>query len=182
MSEYVTAIALGDPPEIGQPQPHPESIGTPEYYDDRHEDHLFRHLGRPPPPDYYLEYGQKYCNRFSEDLFPRLSPDGQKWCIATRMNLQLGLEQELLKDPELYAATEADNSRFRRLAFDTHPSAYLDSGLAELPVSDLVQISATPDLDDLLAADGLAQIGVVAPEVLKNWALGSLSDDEHVSQ
>ena len=98
------------------------------------------------------------------------------------MNLQLGLERELLKDPELYGATEADSSRFRRLAFDTHPTAYLDSGLAELPISDLVQISTTPDLDDLLTADGLAQIRVVAPEVLKNWALGSLSDDEHKGQ
>lgn len=178
MAEYVTSMTVGDLPETDLPQPHPEVIGTPEYYDARQEDHLARHEGQPPPPDYYLEYGQKYCNRFSEDLFPKLSPAGQKWCIATRMNLQLGLERQLLADPELYALTELDNARFRRLAFDTHPQAYLESGLADLPIADLVQITLTPDLDDLLTTDGLAQIGVVAPEVLQNWALPHSSEEQ----
>ncbi len=164
-AEYAQSVMMEEAPVMDLPQPAPDKLGTPEYYDARVDDNIRRHLGSPPPPDYYLGYGQKYCRRFSEDLYPKLSAEGKKWCIATRTNLQLEIERELMANPAKFAALEEDSGRFKAFAFGTHPKAYLDGGLRELPVADLLFISATPDLDDLLSPDGLAQIGVVFPDV-----------------
>ena len=49
--------------------------GTRDYYRKRYDDFVRRNPGMTPP-SYYLEYGQKYCDRFSS-LGPKdLSPAG----------------------------------------------------------------------------------------------------------
>ena len=40
------------------------------------------------PPDYYMNYGDKYARRFTEELSPNLSERGQQWLVDARANLQ----------------------------------------------------------------------------------------------
>ena len=148
-----------------KPRPFPDKLGTPEWYDARHMDHLRRHQGNPPPPAYYLEYGKRYCIRFSEELYPKLSKAGQAWVVATRMHLQLRLEDMLLNDPEGFAELECREEEFRKTAFRTHKPAYLDGGLLELPTQDLLQILSTPEIEDVVTKEGLGQILTTAPRV-----------------
>ena len=148
-----------------KPQPFPDKLGTPDWYDARHMDHLRRHGNDPPPPAYYLEYGKKYCIRFSEELFPKLSKAGQAWVVATRMHLQLMLEKMVLDDPEGYAELELDAQKFKDYAFGTHREAYLKGGLLDLPTQDLKKIVLTPDMKDIASTSGLDQIFKTAPSV-----------------
>jgi len=183
-AEYVKhAQATGVEGE--DPQPFPEKLGTPEWYDARHDDHLRRHAGMPPPPDYYLDYGKKYCLRFSKDLYPKLSVEGQAWIVETRTDLQVAIDDRLLEDPAAFDQLECDAAASKTFAFDTHPKAYLDGGLRSLPLADIMQIATTPDIGDLATMDGIAQVAATAPEVAPTQASkfftegGMLLDREH---
>jgi hypothetical protein len=158
------------------PQPLPEYVGYPEYYLARHRDFLRRHresqkttesgvLGvgatlnaAISPPDYYLSYGYKYAQRFTNELFPRLSDRGKGWLVRARVNLQLAIENTLMSAPRLFETVEKMPDRFRDFCFGTHAKAYLDAGLADLPMSDLTMIATTPDISDLFSAAGLEQV------------------------
>jgi hypothetical protein len=128
-----------------------------DYYRKRLDDYKSRHTcpecEAHPPPDYYENYGLKYCERFSTELYPKLSPEGQAWLKRTRCSLQQKLEAGLQNNPEM----ELDSGTFRDFAFDTHPSAYLESGLAKLPMGDWAKIAATPDFADLATISGISQ-------------------------
>lgn len=148
-----------------KPQPFPDKLGTPEWYDARHRDHLRRRGGNPPPPSYYLQYGKKYCLKFSEELYPKLSKAGQAWIVSTRMHLQLALEDMLLRNPDHYMRIEDDDQAFHDAAFETHKQAYLDGGLLDLPTHDLMQILVTPEFEDIATLSGLRQIAKTVPTV-----------------
>jgi hypothetical protein len=109
------------------------------------------------PPDYYLEYGDVYVRRFTDETRPLLSPDGQAWLDGTRTRLQRAMESRRAADPVGYAQLERDPTAFRTFAFETHPPAY-ETGLAGLPLRDLVLIVTTPDVQDVLGVDGAAQV------------------------
>ena len=47
-------------------------VGDVTYYRARNDDFIRRNPGRTPP-DYYLEYGDKYAHRFTDDLLVRFS-------------------------------------------------------------------------------------------------------------
>jgi hypothetical protein len=118
-----------------------------DYYQKRYDDYVNRHSccdEKSSPPDYYLEYGLKYCLRFTEKTYPNLSLKGQAWLEKARCNLQRMMEQGLQNNPEL----ELDSKQFREFAFDTHPKAYLDAGLADLSLSDWYEIAKTPDIKE----------------------------------
>jgi hypothetical protein len=113
------------------------------------------------PPAYYLEYGQKYCDRFSS-LGPKdLTPKG-------------------MEDPAGFAQLERDPAAFKKFAYDSHPDAYVDSGLYKLPAQDMLKIGTTPDLKDLLTKDGVRQVAValskMKPEDMVNVAKASLKE------
>jgi hypothetical protein len=158
------------------PQPAVDQLGTVDYYVFRAHDFARRHP-ELPAPDYYLEYGKKYCWRFSEELFPQLSDAGKVWCIKTRMNLQLAIESRLLAGPAAFDALESKPGALRAYAFDTHPQAYLDAGLADLPIADLVRISLTPDMEDLATMAGAIQAARAGLGVAKEW-WHDLEEDE----
>ncbi|MFN9548006.1 MAG: hypothetical protein ACK6AD_13260, partial [Cyanobacteriota bacterium] len=122
------------------------------------------------PPDYYMSYGDKYINRFSNDTFPRLSREGQDWLLRARANLQKEMEARLNKDPENFAQLERNPDQFRDFAYSTHPRAYLDAGLSNLPLSDLIEIACTPDIEDILTPSGLEQVGDVISGLIDDWA------------
>lgn len=146
-----------------------EPNGDLDYYRRRNEDFLRRNPGLEPP-DYYMNYGDKYANRFTEELRPQLSERGQQWLDDARRNLQERLEVRRAEDPRAFAELERDNEAFRRFAYDTHPGAYLDAGLSSLPPRDLVRIPLTPDRRDLLSPDGIRQIGSTGLGVASDWA------------
>ena len=162
------AMAQAGPVAPELPQPATAQLGTVDYYTFRAKDFARRHPDLPVP-DYYLDYGRKYCWRFSEELFPQLSDAGKVWCIETRMNLQLAIEARLLADPGAFDALEAAPGALRAFAFDTHPQAYLDAGLADLPVTDLVRISLTPDMEDLATLAGALQATRAGLGVAEEW-------------
>ena len=121
------------------------------------------------PPDYYMNYGDKYARRFTEELSPNLSERGQQWLVDARANLQEAMEARRAEDPAAFAELERDPEAFRRFAYDTHPGAYRDAGLAELRPSDLVQIPLTPDRQDLVSGPGLRQVVDTGIGVMGDW-------------
>lgn len=118
-----------------------------QYYQMRHEDYVRRHTcpecACHPPPDYYLNYGLKYCNRYTRELYPDLSPQGQQWLLKAKCNLQQMMEEGLQNIEE--PANELDSAAFLEFAFNTHPQAYLKAGLADLSLADFIKISCSPD-------------------------------------
>ncbi|MCG8423081.1 MAG: DUF4157 domain-containing protein [Proteobacteria bacterium] len=150
------------------PQPLPAYVGYTTYYRARHDDFVRRNGDRAAPP-YYLDYGEKYANRFTQVLFPKLSGQGKHWLVRARLLLQLAIENRLLRDPPAFAELERDHDAFQRFCYDSHPNAYLDAGLRYLPMSDHIQIATTPDLGDLFTIDGLRQVGVVVPDIIGGY-------------
>lgn len=147
-------------------QPTPiEPEGRLDYYQRRHLDFQARHPDKSPP-SYYLGYGDVYVRRFTEVLAPELSQEGQEWLVRARKNLQVAIEDELARNPDI----ELDDAAFTAFAYDTHGPAYLDAGLVDLPLGDLIRIAVTPNLSDTLNAKGLKVItetaGIVAREKL----------------
>jgi hypothetical protein len=149
----------------------PAEVRTPssDYYRQRYDDFVRRNPG-VTPPDYYLNYGQKYCDKFSA-LGPKdLSPGGLEWRDKTLKALQEAIETKRAEDPVAFAQLERDPAAFKKFAYDSHPDAYVQSGLFKLPAQDLVRIATTPELRDLLGKDGIKQtidvIGRLRPEDL----------------
>jgi hypothetical protein len=134
--------------------------GTQDYYRRRHDDFVRRNPGVTPPA-YYMEYGQKYLERFNSMGPKDLSPKGLEWRDKTLKALQDAIETKRMEDPVAFAQLERDPEAFKRFCYDTHAQAYLQSGLLQLPAQDLLKIATTPDLRDLLNKDGLRQIADV---------------------
>ncbi|MCF6201207.1 MAG: hypothetical protein L3J42_03645 [Hydrogenimonas sp.] len=154
------------------------STGTCEYYKNRHDNYIQRHQydsksNGDNPPDYYLNYGYKYCSRFKKETYAKLSQDGKDWLMDTLNVLQVLMEQGLVdlsfvakanqayndrhKLPEnktsFYTGIECRNGDFRDFAFATHPDAYNPKKMENLPCSDLITIASTPDLKEWLSWD-----------------------------
>lgn len=139
-------------------------IGDVAYYRARYDDFVQRHPGQKPPA-YYLEYGEKYAQRFTRETFGQLTPDGQKWLRRTFELLQARMEDLRANDPVAFEKLERDPEAFKHLAYETHSDAYLDAGLSRLPASDLAIIGLTPDARDLATPDGIKQ-GVITGAVV----------------
>lgn len=149
-----------------------EQLIAPESTDSdwsRHGNFMMRHIGcGHKPPSYYVSYGYYYCSNYGAKLYPRLSPAGQAWLRNARWYLQKNMEDGLNKNmmgnqiqmssqkpgngsfkmmvPQY--ALELDDNTFKSFAFKTHPLAYLDGGLADLPILDLAKISAQPNIQE----------------------------------
>jgi hypothetical protein len=135
----------------------------------RHGNFMMRHVGcEHKPPSYYVSYGYYYCSTYGAKLYPKLSPEGQAWLQKARWHLQKNMEDGLNKNMmgDLIRMSsqkpgngsfkmmvpqyelELDDDMFKAFAFRTHPLAYLDGGLADLPVSDLAKITAQPNIQE----------------------------------
>jgi hypothetical protein len=150
LSLLLTALASAAPPAPCT------ADGDLDYYRCRAADFSQRNPGLDPP-DYYLEYGDVYVRRFTEETRPLLSPAGQAWLEGTRERLQRAMESRREQDPVAYARLERDPAAFRAFAYETHPPSY-EAGLDRLPLRDLVLIVTTPDAQDVLGRDGAAQV------------------------
>lgn len=135
----------------------------------RHSNFMMRHIGcGHKPPAYYLSYGYFYCSTYGAKLYPTLSPAGQAWLVLARRYLQLDMEdglgqnmranlvQEVSAKPGNGSFTmtveqyrlELETEKFTSFAFKTHPLAYLDGGLADLKLDDLMKIMGGPALEE----------------------------------
>jgi len=155
---HVLASELVIPPLVPD-----EVLGTTGYYRWRHDNFITRHPNLQEPaaefiPDYYLDYGEKYVIKFTDKLYPKLSAKGKPWLIRARLNLQVAIEDKCEKNPVSFGQLEEKPDSFRQFAFDSHQGAYLDAGLADLPLFDLIKIGMTPSIKDLMSRDGRIQI------------------------
>jgi len=145
------------------PYPVPKNIiGTKSYYVFREKDFKNRLQNKKTPPDYYLNYGNKYCKAFSEKTRPKLSSQGKTWLDKTLIALQEAIEKKLKVDPKI----ELDSTKFRKYCFDSHPDAYIKSGLFKLGPEDLFQVAMTPEWRDLLTEESMMQI----LQIIKKWS------------
>lgn len=161
-------------PESGLP-PAAVTPGQIDYYRKRNEDFKLRHP-ELKPPSYYMGYGDKYAHRFLLTTRPEMTPQGQQWMDRTFLNLQVAMENERIKDPAAFNKLEEDSKAFRHFAFGTHPKAYLDAGLADLPTSDLILIAGTPDTKDLWSKDGRDQVEQVAAQIFADHGIDFLKE------
>lgn len=156
----------------------------------RHASFMMRHVGcGHQPPDYYVSYGYYYCSTYGKKLMPRLSPAGQKWLTLGRQYLQEnmddGLKQNMEKKTIMIPCRrypnrsvtlqvpkrqlELNNATFKKFAFDTHVPAYLDAGLADLPLGDLALIGGQPNVEEWADAATWKQAVDSGVEVGKDW-------------
>ena len=121
-------------------------------------------IGGCVAPDYYLNYGLKYCTAFKEETYEELSYDGKGWLLDVLKNLQIFMEKGVVDKKYLaklnvaynirhdlpsnitkfYTGIECRNDDFRDFAFATHPDAYNPKVMQTLPCSDLILIANTP--------------------------------------
>lgn len=132
-------------------------IGKVDYYLLRLRDYNKRHI-KPPAPDYYLNYGDKYARRFTYVLKSQLSPKGQAWVDRTFVMLQQAIENKRDADPKAFDLLEQKADKFKDFAYETHSKAYLDGGLRDLSIRDLYKIGTTPDLGDIFTYSGITQV------------------------
>lgn len=135
----------------------------------RHGNFMMRHIGcGHKPPSYYVSYGYYYCSTYGAKLYPTLTPAGQAWLRNARWYLQKNMEKGLMQNMKgdqiqmsslkpgngsfsmavQQYALELDEDTFKAFAFKTHPLAYLDGGLADLPVVDLAKITMQPNIQE----------------------------------
>lgn len=173
-----------------------EQLIAPESTDSdwsRHGNFMMRHVGcEHKPPSYYVSYGYYYCSNYGAKLYPRLSSQGQGWLRNTRKllqtNMEEGLHQNMVGDQIQMSSIkpgngsfnmivrryglELDDDTFMSFAFKTHPLAYLDGGLADLPISDLMRITAQPNIQewgDIRTWEQAIDSGkVVLPKMIRN--------------
>ncbi len=148
-------------PDTSLPAPIP--TGTDTYYADRLADFERRHAEVDPPP-YYAEFGDKCLHQFRL-VQPELSEPGQVWLEITLCTLQEMMEDKRRNDPHEFAELELDGDAFQKFASGTHSSAYVESGLFELPATDLWKILRTPDASDLLTVEGMTEIAKVVGQL-----------------
>ena len=151
------------------------AFGGVNYYKQRNSDFVTRYAGHNfSPPDYYLEYGDKYCDRFTDEVTPKLSEEGKAWLEQARINLQVAIEEKREANPKHFDALEKDAAQFKAFAYDTHPRAYWDAGLGKLGLLDLVMIGLTPDVGDLVPWEGVSQVAVIAVRLGRQWIENSV--------
>ncbi len=145
------------PAQTGLPVDLSDEVGTLDFYRKRQDDFKQRNPDLDPP-DYYMNYGDKYLRKFHDHTKPKLSEAGQKWLERTGVALQQAIEDKRAEDPGAFAELERESDAFRAFAYASHPDAYLNSGMDTLNPIDLVHVGLTPEPKDLLTRDGLSQL------------------------
>ncbi len=86
------------------------------------------------------------------------------------MALQSVIEDRRDADPAAFAQLEEHGQEFRRFAYGTHPGAYVGCGLCSNFIDDDYQILTTPDLQDILGAEGREQISAALSMCSDRWS------------
>ncbi len=154
-------------PDGMKPTPFPKSkLGSADYYKWRYNDFIKQNPGKKAP-DYYLNYGNKYIQRFTNETNNQLSKQGKQWLVQARKNLQVAIENKLKADPEIESRNGGKD--FHKFAFDSHVDSYWNAGLYKLNTVDLVAIVLTPNFKDLTSADGMKQATEMMGKLTDYW-------------
>ncbi|SEK09265.1 hypothetical protein SAMN05192539_104356 [Paraburkholderia diazotrophica] len=174
----------------------------------RHSNFMMRHIGcGHKPPSYYLSYGYFYCSNYGAKLYPTLSPAGQAWLRSAKWYLQKNMEDGLNQNMQgkvikISSAKpgngsfsmvvtryqlELDSETFKTFAFETHPLAYLDGGLSDLQIGDMLKIMGGPALEEWADPRTYQQVWdsgkVVASKTLGDaWDSTKIDVDDPVSK
>lgn len=139
-----------------KPQSAPGSVlGSINYYKFRHDDFI-RRFPDQVPPAYYMEYGDKYVRKFTEELFEKLSEEGKVWMEETKLKLQQAIEDKITQEPEI----ELDDEAFKEFAFQSHSKVYKETHAMQLCLADKTAIVSCMDVKDLFGELGLQVIKV----------------------
>jgi hypothetical protein len=131
-----------------KPTPYPpESLGSLDYYQLRYNDFMKRNPSQQAP-NYYLEFGNKYLNKFVNKTYPNLTKKGQQFVKAVGKALQQEIEAKLVANPDAFEELELSPDSFRKFAYGTHPDAYCQSGWGNLPRADREKIIEAIDWKD----------------------------------
>ncbi|MXN92343.1 hypothetical protein GR160_14030 [Flavobacterium sp. Sd200] len=159
-------INLIDPDGM-EPTPFPKALlGSVDYYKWRHRDFIKQNPGKKAP-DYYLNYGNKYIQRFTNETNNQLSKQGKQWLKNARKNLQVAIEDKLKVDPTIELRNGGKD--FKEFAFDSHVDAYWNAGLYKLNTVDLVAVVLTPNFKDLTSKEGLEQATEMMGKLSEYW-------------
>jgi len=149
-----------------------ENFGTCNYYLALEIDHKNRYgenNASCPIPDYYRDYGYKYCDRFKNETMENLSPEGQDWLDRTLRRLQENMKSGLkngyynnVLEDENIIVEECNPDAFKDFAFATHPDAYSPSEMSGLSIPDLYNIGTTPDMAEWGSTSTWSQAWTVA--------------------
>ncbi|KAF0413258.1 hypothetical protein F8M41_007779 [Gigaspora margarita] len=90
---------------------------------------------------YPLEFGLKYCEKFSENAH-LFSSSGKEWVSKTKLCLQDSLVQ-------VYENDSSTCSEIKDKALSSHANCYVSSGICLLPPSDWLALFETIDFRDL---------------------------------
>ena len=165
----------------------------------RYADFMKRHTATCGhlPPTYYRAYGYYYCSRFGNYLLPSMkSNEAKKWLVNARRYLQVYMDDGLGQNnkgnviklpcklsPEASQTmtfakqtVELDDKTFKTFAFNSHVPAYIDGGMKDVPMADLLRISAEPNLQEWMDLETWAQAVQVAKIVLPHKVAGTFSD------
>jgi len=146
---------------------------------------------RAVKPNISKSYGYKYCFAFGKFLSLKLSAKGQQWVKKTLDYLQkymeagvVNLKWESKENPMFninndlnrkdgkkffYTDIELNNARFRTFAFATHSDAYINAGITDLSIKDLILITATPDFAEWSDSETQLQAIIVAKKFLEKY-------------
>ncbi len=139
-------------------------------------------------PNITKSYGYKYCLAFGKLLFPYLSKEGQVWITKTLDLLQQYMESGVVdldwqgmydesfeekyqlsdknKRVLFFTDIELNDTRFQSFAYATHPDAYIEGGIENLPYSDLIKIMITPDITEWADIETLRQAWYTGKKVV----------------
>ena len=134
---------------------------------------LDRRCGCGGRDHYFLDYGQRYCERVVHAT--GWSPAGLRWRAHTLSCLKNELARALARSPH-----RCDCARVRTLAFDSHVQCYTlkAASVCALPLSDVRKIYQIIDTADLIDPAGFKQVlGVTLACVRQNGNAGARGDD-----
>ncbi|CAF1035040.1 unnamed protein product [Adineta steineri] len=104
---------------------------------------------------YALGYGLKYCTKFDHSA-NSFSSKGQTWLYSAMNCLQKALISPLKN-------CEKNCQTLKKIAFDSHPSCYVDNGVCELPPMDWLMLLPIIN-EDLWTIDGFKQAIKTVPQ------------------
>lgn len=159
------------------------SSGDPRW--SRYADFMKRHTKECGhlPPTYYRAYGYYYCSRFGAYLLPSMtSIVAKNWLKDARLYLQkymdlglgqnnIGTEIQLISKLNEKAnqkmsykkqSIELDDKTFKTYAFSSHVPAYIDGGIENVPLEDLLRIISEPNIQEWMDVETMQQAIQVA--------------------
>lgn len=151
----------------------------------RYADFMKRHTSSCGhlPPTYYRAYGYYYCSRFGAYLLPSMkTATGREWLKNARKYLQLYMDSGLNqnnKGTEIFLSSklnqkanqkmsfkqqtvELDDKTFKTFAFNSHVPAYIDGGIQNVPLKDLLKIICEPNIQEWMDIETMQQAIQVA--------------------